>query len=454
MLNISPNRVDSEIDKNAYSGLARVERFRSGRTLIRILIVLSVALFIFLFIPWTQNIRSKGKVTTMLPQQRPQVIQSVIDGRIENWYVREGDFVNKGDTIVHISEIKDDYFDQKLLERTQNQINAKSGSQVAYEQKANALTNQLNALTYDRDVKLQQAQNKLDQARFKVVTDSIDLEAKEINLTIARRQFDRQETLYEKGLKSRTEYEKFQLQLQKAIAERTAAENDLDVSRASVANAVADFSAIAAKYQNDAAKVASDRFSAITGKYETEATIAKLENQLANYSARQGFYYITAPQSGYVTQSISSGIGETIKQGSPIVSIMPEDFELAIEMFVQPLDLPLLEKGQEIMIVFDGWPAIVFSGWPNSSYGTYRGAIFAIDRFISDNGLYRILVRQIPEDPWPELIRVGGGANGLILLKDVPIWYELWRNLNGFPPDFYKDELNVQAATGKRPKLK
>jgi hypothetical protein len=33
---------------------------------------------------------------------------------------------------------------------------------------------------------------------------------------------------------------------------------------------------------------------------------------------------------------------------------------------------------------------------------------------------------------------VGSGASGIALLNDVPIWYELWRQLNGFPPDYYE----------------
>jgi hypothetical protein len=25
------------------------------------------------------------------------------------------------------------------------------------------------------------------------------------------------------------------------------------------------------------------------------------------------------------------------------------------------------------------------------------------------------------------------------MLNDVPLWYEFWRQLNGFPPDFYEE---------------
>ena len=181
--------------------------------------------------------------------------------------------------------------------------------------------------------------------------------------------------------------------------------------------------------------------------YDAEAVVTKLQNQYMNYSVRSGFYYITAPQDGYITKAIRSGIGETIKEGTQVVSIMPAQYDLAVEMYVRPVDLPLLEKGQEVRLQFDGWPAIVFSGWPNTSYGTYGGKVYAIDNFISGNGMYRVLVAPDPDDhPWPDALRIGSATRSMLLLKDVPIWYELWRQINGFPPDYYKTSAQKEKS--------
>ncbi|MEL7122884.1 MAG: biotin attachment protein, partial [Bacteroidota bacterium] len=49
---------------------------------------------------------------------------------------------------------------------------------------------------------------------------------------------------------------------------------------------------------------------------------------------------------------------------------------------------------------------------------------------------------------WPEAIQIGSGAQGIALLNNVPLWYEIWRRLNGFPPDFYEQEI------AKLPKMK
>ncbi|MEL6123464.1 MAG: HlyD family efflux transporter periplasmic adaptor subunit [Bacteroidota bacterium] len=437
MLNISHHSVTSDVKPKDWSGLIRVDSYKSGRLLLRIMLISSVIFLAGLFLPWTQNIRTQGSVTTLLPQQRPQSINTIIGGKIDAWYVREGDRVEAGDTILHLTEIKSEYFDPQLLERTQNQINAKSSTATAYQSKANMLEGQIVALRQSRDAKLEQAVNKLEQAQLTVVSDSIDLVAKQLNQSIAKDRYDRQLALYNKGLKSLTDLEKRELELQKTQAEELSGRNKLQASRASLVNAKVEISAIEAKYQEDLAKAQSDRFSALSNRFDADGTITKLQNEYANYEQRSQFYYVTAPQDGIITRTTKAGIGEIIKEGDEVATIMPANYQLAVELYIRPIDLPLLDIGQDVRILFDGWPAIVFSGWPNTSYGTFGGEVFAIDQFISDNGFYRILVAQSESEPWPDLLRVGGGANGLVLLKDVQVWYEIWRNLNGFPPDFY-----------------
>jgi multidrug resistance efflux pump len=402
-------------------------------------------LILAMFIPWTQNIRSRGNVTALRPDQRPQTIHSIIAGRIEKWYVQEGDFVNKGDTILYISEIKDEYFDPNLLTRTEEQLKSKEMSVYSYMEKVKAIDSQIDALVQTSGLKLQQAKNKFKQSKLKVTSDSIDFEAARINYDIVIEQYKRFKQLYDEGLKSLTDLEKRKMTMQKAQAEMISAENKLLTSQNEVINARVELTSIQAQYRDDIAKAESEKFTAMSNMYDAEAVVTKLQNQYMNYSLRTGMYYITSPQDGYITKAIQSGIGETIKEGEDIISIMPARYELAVEMYVKPLDLPLLSTGQTVRVQFDGWPAIVFSGWPNTSYGTYGGRVVAIDNFISENGLYRILVSADPEDtPWPSALRLGAGTTNIVLLKDVPIWYELWRQINGFPPDYYTSAGSVE----------
>jgi multidrug efflux pump subunit AcrA (membrane-fusion protein) len=124
MLNLSPNNINN-FDTKDLSALKRVEQKSSSKKLMRTIYGLFLAIFIITFLPWTQNIRSKGKVTTLRPEQRPQTINTVISGKIEKWFVKDGDIVKKGDTILFISEIKDNYFDPNLVARTEKQLKNK-----------------------------------------------------------------------------------------------------------------------------------------------------------------------------------------------------------------------------------------------------------------------------------------------------------------------------------------
>lgn len=444
MLNLSENKIDESKYRDGYSSLMAVADRDKPAKRLKIFIYMTVGFIAFLFLPWTQNIRAPGKLTTLYPGQRPQPIQNVIPGRIEEWYVREGEFVNKGDTIVRISEIKDSYFDPKLIERTRTQIENKEKAAVNYKEKADALADQISALTKARINKREQAENKLVQANLKVTSDSIDYEAAKVDFRIAQQRLDRMEELFEQGLKSLTDLESRRLKLQETQAKAISAENKLLAARNELINARIELDAIDNEYAEKLSKARSERNSALSTLYDTRAEIAKMENQLANYEVRQSNYFITTPQSGYVTQALSVGLGQNIKEGTQIVSIMPATYDFAVEMYIEPVDFPLLRIGSDVRLIFDGWPAIVFSGWPQLSNGTFGGEILAIDNFISPNGKYRILVIPDEEEvPWPDDLRVGTGSDGILLLKDVPLWYELWRQLNGFPPDYY---MNVNGS--------
>ena len=441
MLNISHNSVNKYISISEYkSGQKTLDR-TYYKYFNRFLIGFALFCFIILFFPWTQNISGNGQVTTLKPNQRPQTIQSQIPGRIEKWYVQEGDFVKFGDTILEISEVKSDYFDPNLVERTGEQLKAKASSVNSYSEKVKALNRQISALSTERGLKLEQARNKLMQAKLKVQSDSIDLEAAKTNIDIAQRQYERTLTLQNEGLKAVKDVEGKRLKLQETQAKLISQENKLLTSRNNIINAEVEIYRTRASYTDKISKAQSDMYTAESGQFDTEAQVSKLENAYSNYEMRNRLKYITAPQNGFINKAIKGGIGETFKEGERIVGIMPAEYDLAVETFVEPIDLPLLHTGEKVRIQFDGWPAIVFSGWPNVSYGTYGGVVVAIENFISDNGKYRVLLAPDKDDnEWPEAIRVGSGAKTMALLEDVPIWFELWRQLNGFPPNYYQPQ--------------
>lgn len=414
----------------------------------RLMQILIVCVVVILFMPWTQNIESSGKVTTLLPNQRPQEIQAIIGGKIDKWYVREGDFVKKGDTIITITEIKDSYLDPGLVDQTRIKLQAKEKSVLSYSSKIDAINEQIDQLENSREQKLKLAKNKIAQEEFKIKSEIAEVEAAALQYKIATDQYQRDSILKEKGLKSALELEGRRIKKQEAYSKWIGSKNKLEIAQNALENARFDLQNIQAEFGEKLAKAESDRYSTMGSQLESESEVAGLRNSVSNYEIRRGFYTIVAPQDGYVTKTLSSGLGEILKDGASVCTIMPSRFQLAVELYIDPVDMPLVQKGHPVRFVFDGWPTVMFSGWPGLSYGAFPGEIFAIDNTPSPNGKYRVLVAPlVGSKNWPKPLRVGTGARGYLLLNNVSVWYEIWRKLNGFPADYY-----IQQETNKSSK--
>ena len=405
--------------------------------------------FVFImFLPWTQNIKTQGNVNTLFQEQRPQKLNSPIPGRIIKWYVKNGDVVKKGDTILQISEIKDDYLDPFLVERTQEQVQAKKGVREYYNAKISTTENQIAAITASKDLKLNQIKIKIAQLQNKLKAEQAELTAVNNELKIAQDQLNRQNKMYEEGLVSLTQLQQRNVSYQNALAKKTSAENKLAQTQQEITAQNIEQNAVIQEYTEKLSKTEGDRFQSMGQVAGSTGDIAKLENQVATYKVRKGLYYILATQDGQITQLTKAGIGEIVKDAETIGIIVPKKIDYIAEIYVKPVDLPLIRENQKVMLTFDGFPAIVFSGWPNSSYGTFSGKIIAIENSISENGLFKAIVAEDKtKKRWPPNMKIGTGASGIAILNDVPIWYEIWRNINGFPPDYY--QVNTQKNEKK-----
>jgi len=396
-------------------------------------------LLILLFLPWTQNISSSGHVTTLYQDQRPQQINTVIPGKIVKWYIKEGDVVKKGDTIVELADVKDDYLDTNLVARTRDQLVSKEQKLLFYSEKINAIESQINAIENNRNLKINSLENKIEQFKRKLISDSSEVIAAEVDYKISQEQLTRGKQLFNQGVVSLVELERRTAQNNKALAILTEKQQKLLNTRQDINIVKIDINS--ARQEADD-KIFKSRSEIATSRGEIAGTtgdVAKNRNILANYISRGNQKWLIAPQDGQIIKAKKSGINEIVKEGEMIVEMVPTQIDFAIELFVEPMDLILINRGQKVRMIFDGFPAIVFSGWPNNSYGTFGGEISMVENNRNENGKFRILV--IPDSDqkgWPKELKTGTGARGFALLNTVPIWYELWRQINGFPPDYYK----------------
>ncbi|MEQ8423348.1 MAG: HlyD family efflux transporter periplasmic adaptor subunit [Cyclobacteriaceae bacterium] len=410
MLKISEEKVEDRIPLDRVYSLRVLKTPRSGKVLAWWLAGLGLLFIIILFLPWQQNIRGRGVVTALDPSHRPQTVETAIPGRIRKWHIREGQYVNKGDTILSLSEIKEKYFDPQFLSRLTQQIEAKQSSYDSKKEKVQSLRKQIMALKSQQQIKLEQAQAKLH--------------AEKVKFQNAENQFQRNKQLYEAGNIPLTKYQNFEYKFQE--------------SKANFNNATIEVGRVDAEFTDKINKAESELNSTQAELFETQGALAKLRNEYTNMEIRNEQYQVIAPQDGIVVKALKAGIGETIKEGEAVCTIMPDASDLAVAMYIKAMDVPLISKGRKARIQFDGWPALQFAGWPNVSVGTFGGEVEVIDYVNSKPGEFRILIVPDQRDEaWPNQLRMGSGTKGWVMLNDVPIWFEIWRQLNGFPASIY-----------------
>jgi multidrug efflux pump subunit AcrA (membrane-fusion protein) len=407
----------------------------------RWLLGILATLFGALFLPWQQSVRGNGTVTALSPTDRPQQLQTRIDGRIEEWFVQEGQFVRRGEPIVRLSEIKEDYLNPNVLPLTAQQQRAKTTAVAEKQNKADALTILVSQLEQQQAFKSQQAKAKVSQYRA-------ELQQATLEDSVARDQLRRRERLFRDslGLVSVNDLQLFQLRAQSASAK-------LVEKQQALAIAETDLTAVPVEYGEKIAKAQSDRASTLADVSEGRAEVAKLSDKVGSLRVRNAFYVIEAPQDGYVVRATKTGQGEIVKAGDPLATIQPARPRKAVQLYVKPMDVALLKPGRHVRVFFDGWPALQISGWPQVAVGTFGASVAVIDQFPSADGLFRVLL--VPDtthdDPWPAQLRLGTGVEGWAMLDNVTVGWEVWRQLNGFPLSIKpKDALPGDAVAGDK----
>ncbi len=425
MLNLSENSIKNKIPHDNLYSLRSLNTPMAGKILARWLLCIGILFFIILFLPWQQNIHGTGQVTALSPSNRPQTIQTIIAGRIQDWKIREGQFVEKGDTIAIISEVKEKYFDPKMLLRLREVIQSKEKSLASKDLKARALKRQVRALEEGMNIKMEQSRAKL--------------EAERVRFSNAKNQYERNKKLFEAGNIPLTKFQDIEYKYQGSEADFMNAEIEID--------------RVQAEFLDKINKAESDLNNTLSEQFETQADLAKLGNEYVNMEIRSQQYFILAPQAGQVVKATKAGIGETIKEGDPVCSIMPLSTDVAVEMYVKAMDVPLISKGRKVRVEFDGFPALQFSGWPSISVGSFGGTVEVIDVVNTHPGEFRILViPDLKDIAWPKQIRVGSGTKSWIMLDNVSVWYELWRQLNGFPASLYAEPKSDKPDNKKEKK--
>jgi RND family efflux transporter MFP subunit len=337
----------SSRQSHRFTALESIKIPRVMRTIFYMLLVAFLSILVFLiYAPWVQTATGRGAVTTLNPNERKQDINALVPGRVEQWYVRDGSQVKKGDPIVRIADV-----DPQLVERLQAERS--------------------------------QIQAQLAAAQTALATAEIDER--------------RMRELFEAGLAARRDFEAAQIRIaerQGAVASAQAALNRADVGL-----------------------------------------------------ARQSSQILRAPRDGFI-QSLNAGDASTlVSAGDVLATFVPQSSERVVEIFIDGRDVALVKPGDKARVMFEGWPAVQFSGWPSVAVGTFGGIVVAVDQSAQVSGRFRVLIREDKSEkhPWPQdrFVRFGAKAQAWVLLETVPVGYEIWRQLNNFPPELPAEDTSA-----------
>ena len=401
---------------------------------------LLVAMFLLLmFVPWTQTITASGLLSAYSPYERPQDVEAQITGRIKKWHVYEGVGVKKGDLILELDDWDPQFMAPELLPLLEQRKVALGQTRKAALERAEQLDkripemqNLVKSAVPSADARVIEAENKVREAEQKVNAAQIAVDTAELNV-------DRHRQLVERGLVSQRELE---LTIQSAIASKAdlqGVEAMLKASKQAMKALSYGRDQVSAEMLQRLLEAEGARAGAFGDAAKAMNELADVELKLSNATQRRIAGRIYAPIDGTVVKMAEFGAGETVKQGDKLLRLSPTSADKAAELVADGLDAPLLNAGRRVRLLFYGIPAIPLPAWPEVMAGTYGGVIKVVDQVDDGKGNYRFWVVPDPEDrPWPEQahVRQGTKVMGWVILNRVPLWYELWRRVNLFPPDY------------------
>lgn len=396
-----------------------------------LLILLTLCILLMAFAPWQQTVKGAGNVIAYAPRERQQTLEATIEGRIVRWNedLMENTHVKKGDFIAEIRDLDAD-FSTRLnaqLENTSLMLDAAKKIVAATQGQLDAYREVQQQVAKAQDAYVQAATEKATAAEQKLSLAQAAIPQLEAALERYRSLQELGNISLEKVQETERKLNESNAKVREEMANVSVAKSDLQGKQndrlAYIQKAEADvryYEGALDKARAEVAKVEKDRL-------ELQSKIARQDTQL-----------VTAPFDGYLVE-ISSNIGsQLVKKGDPICRIVPDTKDRAVQIWLDGNDAPLVSPGSHVRLQFEGWPAIQFAGWPSVAVGTFGGSVVSVDMIDDGKGKFRcqVLPDRTDEHNWPEdrYLRQGVRANGWVLLKQVPLWFEVWRQLNGFPP--------------------
>lgn len=421
-----PHLASSEPGIRAAQLLVRTPRALRvlGRLLALFVLLTALALAV---VPWQQSVSGTGRVVAFAPVERQQEVDAPIEGRVTRWHVREGSRVKAGELLLELTDN-----DPAILQRLSEERDAVVARRAATLTRVSSIVSRQKAIEASREAGIRAAANRVTMAQERIKAAREAVEGAEAARVAANLNLERQKKLLEQGLSSQRTFELAQLEAVRAATETERAQATLQAAQGEESALGADRQRVEHDLTASLDDARAAEAAAVAEEANAAGELARLEVRLA----RQTTMEVRAPIEGTVLR-VQAGQGNAfVKAGDPLLTLIPDTSERAVELWVDGNDMPLLSEGREVRLQFEGWPAVQFTGWPSVAVGTFGGEVALIDASDDGAGRFRILIKPERDDAWPtrQYLRQGVRVKGWVLLEQVRLGYELWRRFNGFPP--------------------
>ncbi|MEE4618608.1 HlyD family type I secretion periplasmic adaptor subunit [Pseudomonas alliivorans] len=347
-----------------------------------------------------------------IPSSKVQVIQNLEGGIVTDIFVREGQVVNKGDTLLRLDDTRfmssrsESEVDRLTLTAQVERLAAEaegrpltlpaqvtsSAPQVAADEHALYESRQRRLASEQRTLNEQLRQKTQELAEFRSKQEQF-----RSSLALVQQELDMSAPLVGSGAVSPVEI----LRLKRNAVE---IRGSMNANTLAIPRAEAAISEIRSRVQESELGFRADAARELNEKRNDLARISASRIAIDDRMSRTT---VVSPVRGIVKTLKVNTIGGVVQPGSDLMEIVPLEENLLIEAKVRPQDVAFLHPGQKAMVKFSAYDYTLYGGLPA------RLELIGADTVTDDkdNSFYLIQVRtdsnHLGSDSKPLLIIPG-----------------------------------------------
>ena len=311
-------------------------------------------------------VRTQGRI---VPSVKPQMIQHLEGGIVSKVFVREGDVVAKGASLVAVSDLmasssrgeKRARINGLMARSARLEAEAEGASRVVWPagvtSSAPEVRNENDAFMARQD-KLRQSTRVLQEQAAQKRQEANEMEARRKGLA-AEAEVAKQQLNLVNNMMARNAASQFELLEAKARVERLSTQSrEAETAIPRIASAAQELQARMAEAQ---AQFRSEARSALT---ETKVELQRLQEDMRTEDDRVTRTVVTAPVAGTVNKLLANTVGGVIRPGETLLELTPADGAVVIEARATPAERGTLQVGQRAVVRVAAFDYTVFGTLP------------------------------------------------------------------------------------------